>query len=61
MSISIISTTAHVCEDTNKRFELADLLIQAGYTPTAGATIVDIAVEQNGDIVGAPTPAGHPD
>ena len=27
-----LSTTVHVCEDTNKNFDIRDLLIQAGYT-----------------------------
>lgn len=52
-----ITTVAHVCEDTNKLFDVADLLIQAGYTPTAGITVHDIFVldPATGDLIPAPT------
>jgi serine-aspartate repeat-containing protein C/D/E len=48
-----ISTVVHVCEDTNKSFDITQLMIQAGFTPPANFTIEGIAATDlaTGDLV----------
>jgi serine-aspartate repeat-containing protein C/D/E len=48
-----ISTVVHVCEDTNKAFDITQLMIQAGFTPPANFTIEGIAATDlaTGDLV----------
>ncbi|CAN7308742.1 hypothetical protein LJR039_001510 [Pseudorhodoferax sp. LjRoot39] len=49
-------TSVEVCEDTDKTFNLVDLLIAAGYTPTAPVTVTQALVTNpDGTISSAPT------
>ena len=51
-----LTTSVEVCEDTDKTFKLVDLLIAAGYTPTAPVTVTQALVTNpDGSISAAPT------
>ncbi len=39
-----LTTVTHVCEDTNKRLNIRDLLAEAGYTPSGDVVIQDILI-----------------
>jgi len=56
MAFNVLTTTVHVCEDINEKFDIVQLLVDAGYTPTGEVKITSVAVDQNGDVVEAPTP-----
>jgi serine-aspartate repeat-containing protein C/D/E len=56
MAVTFLTTTVHVCEDINEKFDITQLLIGAGYTPKGQVSITRVEVEQNGDLVAAPTP-----
>jgi serine-aspartate repeat-containing protein C/D/E len=56
MSLTPYFTTVNVCEDTNKTFDILDLLVAAGYTPNGDITIADIAATEDADVVALPTP-----
>ena len=52
-----LSTELHVCEDTNRTFDIRDLLTQAGYTVPGELNINDfVVVLPNGDEVEGDTP-----
>ena len=51
-----LTTSVEVCEDTDKTFRLVDLLVAAGYTPTAPVTVTQALVTNpDGTISPAPT------
>lgn len=51
-----LTTSVEVCEDTDKTFSLVDLLVAAGYTPTAPVTVTQALVTNpDGTISPAPT------
>jgi hypothetical protein len=51
-----LTTSVEVCEDTDKTFNLVDLLVAAGYTPTAPVTVTQALVTNpDGTISPAPT------
>ncbi|WP_332855801.1 SdrD B-like domain-containing protein [Duganella sp. S19_KUP01_CR8] len=45
MSTISVNTTVHVCEDTNKTFDVRDVLAAAGVTTTAGLNISTMVVK----------------
>jgi len=55
MAFLTLTSTVHVCEDINTQFNIIQLLKDAGYTPVGHVNITSVGVEQNGDIVDAPT------
>ena len=51
-----LTTSVEVCEDADKTFSLVDLLVAAGYTPTAPVTVTQALVTNpDGTISPAPT------
>ncbi|UUX95088.1 SdrD B-like domain-containing protein [Aquabacterium sp. J223] len=55
MAVPVLNGVVHLCEDTSKSFDIADLLTQLGYPPTGAVKITAMLADDGGTLKPVPT------